>query len=302
MNNIIYKTLIIGAGQIAGGYDNPADEMILSHAHAFINNPNTKLLGFYDINFEQAQTMAQKWSVDAFHSLKEIDSVDIISICTPDFCHLQSVKAALNLNPQIIILEKPVSNNQKDATEIFALSKKTPMMVNFTRRYVKEFQDLANQIKSGYFGEFKTGTGYYGKGYIHIGSHMRNLLELLLGKIIDVQRIDNGFCDYTKDDLTLNVILKFPQSFYMQAMPCYDYNIFEIDLMFEKGRIRISELGNKIEIFKPQESKIQKDYIILELEKTYSTEMKFAMKNAVKNVVNYLNGVEELISPIGELL
>jgi len=299
----MYKALILGSGQIAGGYDSPQDDGIITHAHAYLQNPETELLGFYDINFEQAEKMAQKWGVSAIKELSEIKEADIISVCTPDFCHLNSVKDALKLNPKLIILEKPISNTQKDADKIYKISKKTPIMVNYTRNFVHEFQDLASDIKQGKFGNFITGNGYYGKGYIHIGSHMRSLLELLLGKISKVKKDKKGFQDYTKDDLSVNAVLYFgDKTFKMTAVPCTDYNIFELDLMFSKARIRISELGNKIEIFNLKEKENQSGYMILNPEKTYNTEMKFAMKNAVQNAINYLNGKEELYCTVGRNL
>ena len=290
------KALILGAGQIAGGYDNPNDDGIITHAHAYLENPETELLGFYDVNYGQALKMAQKWGVKAIKDLKDVSEVDIVSVCTPDFCHLQSVKEAIGLKPKLIILEKPISNSQKDADKIYKISKKVPIMVNYTRNFVKEFQDLSFDIKQGKFGDFVTGNGYYGKGYIHIGSHMRSLLELLLGKITKIKKEKKGFQDYTKDDLSVNATLFFgDKEFKMTALPCTDYNIFELDLFFKKARIRISDLGNKIEIFGLKEKENQKDYIILNLDKTYNTEMKYAMKNAVQNAVNYLEGKENLL-------
>ena len=291
----MYKALILGAGQIAGGYDNPEDDCIISHAHAYLQNSNTELLGFYDVNYEQAEKMAQKWGVKAIKDLSEIKDADIISICTPDFCHLNSVKDALKLNPKLIILEKPISNTQKDMDKIYKISKKIPIMVNYTRNFVKEFQELAQEIQKGNFGEFLCGNGYYGKGYIHIGSHMRNLLTLLLGEITKINKEKKGYQDYTKDDLSVNAVLYFgDKNFKMTAVPCTDYNIFEIDLMFSKSRIRISELGNKIEIFDVKEKTDQLGYMILNPQRSYYTEMKYAMKNAVENAINFIEGKEEL--------
>lgn len=299
----MYKALILGAGQIAGGYDHPEDDGIITHAHAYLQNPETELLGFYDINFDQAEKMAQKWSVSAIKDLAEIKEADIISICTPDFCHLNSVNDALKLNPKLIILEKPLSNTQKDADKIYKISKQIPIMVNYTRNFVGEFQDLATDIKQDKFGSFITGNGYYGKGYIHIGSHMRSLLELLLGKISKIEKDKKGFQDFTKDDLSINAVLYFgDKTFKMTAIPCTDYNIFELDLMFSKARIRISELGNKIEIFNLKEKEDLPNYMVLSPEKTYSTEMKYAIKNAIQNAVNYLEGKEDLFCTAGKNL
>lgn len=292
----MYNALIIGAGQIAGGYDKLTDEAVLTHAHAYNLNDEINLLGFYDINFEQAQKMAEKWGVKAFKTLNEPQNIDIVSICTPDFCHLSSIKESLKLNPKIIFLEKPLSNNPNETSEIVGISKYIPILVNFSRRFVKEFQELAIRIKNNEFGNFKTGTGYYGKGYIHNGSHMLNLLNLLIGKILNVQEIDS-FVDFFENDPTKTVILKFEQgNFFMQGVNCNNSTIFEFDLIFEKARIRILNSGYDIEIYTTKESEKYKGYINLELSKTIHTELDFAMKNAVQNLVDFLGECAELIS------
>ena len=299
----MYKALIIGAGQIAGGYDSPESEKILTHAHAIKLNNKIDLLGFYDINYDKAKLTADKWKTNVFKSVDEVKKADIVSICTPDFCHLHSIKQALNLNPKIIILEKPVSNSIKDTNEIYEISKKIPILVNYTRNFVIEFRLLADEIKQGKYGEFITGTGYYGKGYIHIGSHMRKLLELLLGPISIVSVDKQGYKDYTEDDLTRNAVLNLNgKTFNMIGLPCYNYNIFEIDLLFSKSRIRITNLGNDVEIYNIKEKEDQKGYLIIHPHKTYKTGMDVAMQNMFNNAVNHLEKNEPLLCPVNNAL
>lgn len=289
----MYKALIIGAGQIAGGYDEPCAKAVLTHAHAYQNNENIELLGFYDINFEQAQKMAQKWSVKAFQNPVE---ADIISICTPDFCHLSSLKIALQLNPKIIFLEKPLSNSLKEAEEIVEISKNVPVLVNFSRRFTPEFQKLAKRIKSGEFGKFRSGFGYYGKGYIHNGSHMRNLLNLFFGQIKTVTET-GSFVDFSENDPTKSVTLTFDEGeFRMQGVNANDFTLFELDLIFEMGRIKILNSGYDLHIYKVVDNPKYKGYRILELCEEIHTSLDFAMENAVKNIVDYLRGSGDLIS------
>lgn len=44
------RVVIIGAGNIAAGFDTPESKKILTHAHAVVVNPDFQLLGFYDID------------------------------------------------------------------------------------------------------------------------------------------------------------------------------------------------------------------------------------------------------------
>ena len=81
----MYSALIIGAGQIASGFDSPQDKAILTHAHAYKNNPDIDFLGFYDVDYKKAESAAQKWGVNSY---KEPVKADIISICVPDEYHV----------------------------------------------------------------------------------------------------------------------------------------------------------------------------------------------------------------------
>ena len=280
----MYKALILGAGTIAGGYDNPTDNAILTHAHAYIDNPEIELLGFYDVNYEQAQKMAQKWDVKAF---AEPINADIISVCVPDEFHTKMVLEAEKLNPKIIFLEKPVCRN---LSEIETLNKvKIPIAVNYSRSYTKSFRELAKRIKENEFGKYESGCGYYGKGFIHNGSHMVNLLNLLLGKIVNI-KFDGGIKDFYEDDISKYAKISFENGgyFVMNPVDCRDYTIFEMDLIFNGARIKISNLGYKIEIFKAQENAKHIGHKMLELTEEIKTDMDFAMQNAIQNIADYL--------------
>lgn len=293
------NTLIIGAGQIAGGYDAPSDTAILTHAHAYREHDGFNLLGFYDINFENAEKMADKWETKAFSSLDCTQDIDVVSICTPDKFHLSSIKEALKLKPKIIFLEKPLSDNIDESKEILEISKDIPILVNYSRRFVKEFQELAQQIENGDFGEYKTGTGYYGKGFVHNGSHMVNLLNLLIGTITKIDVIDE-FSDFYENDPTKTAVLSFKNEskFFMQGVDCRDYTVFELDLIFKKARIRILDSGFKIEIHKVINDEKFEGYKILKPEKALNTELNRAMYNALDNIYTFIKEGKPLKSTV----
>ena len=295
----MYNCLIIGSGQIAGGYDRPTSEALLTHAHAYKNHPNFNLLGFYDIDYEKSTQMARRWDCDAFTSLEKTPSIDVISICTPDGLHLSSVNEVLKLEPKLIFLEKPLSNKLDEAKEILSISKNIPILVNYSRRFVPEFQELSVNIANNEFGDFQGGNGIYGKGFIHNGSHMTNLLNLLISKIKNIYVLDE-FVDFYESDPTKTVILTFEndKKFFMQGVNCNKFDIFEIDLIFEKARIRIIDSGYKIEFYKVVEYQKIKGYKLLELNKIIETQKDFAMLSAVDNISNYLQNKDELMSTV----
>lgn len=295
------NVLIIGSGQIAGGYDDPTANAILTHAHAYTRHKGTNLLGFYDTDFTSAYKMANKWGATAFKTMEEAKNVDVISICTPDNAHLANLKQALKLNPKLIFLEKPLSNNLVEAEEIVEIAKGIPILVNYSRRFVEEFQDLATKIQAKRFGDFISGSGYYGKGFMHNGSHMINLLNLLIGEIEKIDIVDE-FIDFYETDPTKTALLSFKNNkkFLMQGIDCTNFTIFELDLIFQKSRIRILDSGEKIEIYEIKENKKYAGFKNLVLKEIINTEINFAMLNAVENIYQHLKNNEPLKSTVNE--
>ena len=173
---------------------------------------------------------------------------------------------------------------------------KIPVMVNYSRRFVSEFEKIKCDIQNNKYGEFISGSGYYGKGVLHNGSHMIDFLRYAIGEIKDTNFINSNF-DFYRDDPSISAILTFKNNkkFIMQSIPCSNYTIFEIDLLFEKKRVRIIDSGFKIEIYDVLDSEIFKTYknLVKILEK--ETDLGKSLENAVMNIYNYLENKEKLI-------
>ena len=294
MSSSPYDVLVFGAGQIAAGYDAPYGESVLTHAHAIIKQPGFNLLGFYDIDFEKAEQSAQKWGCRAYD---EPVTADVIAICTPDDRHLESVSMAVSLHPKLIILEKPIARSLEDALGIIRTAGEIPVQVNFTRRFVQEFQELAVNVRE--FGAFLTGTGLYGKGFIHNGSHMIDLLRLLIGEIRTIETLSEMF-DFYDDDATKTVRISFDKGgeFYMRGIDCRHYSIFELELCFEKARVRMLDSGKSIQIDRVMPSPQYSGYDILTPAEQYSTGLSSAMLNLYKNAYEHLTHGSDLLLPI----
>jgi len=203
----------------------------------------------------------------------------------------------------LVFSEKPLSLQISEAKEIndIYLAKKIPVLVNYSRRFVPEFNKLQQNIKSGLYGKFVTGTGYYGKGILHNGSHMIDLLRFLIDEIKSVKRI-NSESDYDAMDLSVSGVLTFynGKQFYLQNVDHRLYTIFEIDLLFEKRRIRIIDSGFIIEDYIIEKNKIFHAYKTISSKKIIHTHLGISMFYAADNIRNYLEGKKTLLSPISE--
>ena len=80
MTKTTYNVLIVGAGDIGSGYDNPNSIEVLTHAHAFVKHDGFNLIGFVETNNGVALNAAKKWSTSTFTSIKDAFSRNEIDI------------------------------------------------------------------------------------------------------------------------------------------------------------------------------------------------------------------------------
>lgn len=295
-----YNVLIIGAGNIGAFFDTPESSNVLTHAHAFTKIQEFNLLGFVDADSDKAEKASILWNTLHFKSLEEAfkkNRIDIVSLCVPDEYHYELLKKLAYFPIKLIFAEKPLAKNLKEAEEIISLYNKRNVkcLVNYSRRFVPEFEILKASVLSGDYGKFICGNGYYGKGIMHNGSHLIDFLTYIIGEIEDVKTFNYDY-DFYNDDPSISAVLKFQKcgTFTMSNIPCSNYTIFEIELLFEKSRIRIIDSGFKIEIHELLNNSLFKGYRNLVKNDELNTSLGNAMENAVINIYNNLSFNEEL--------
>tara|TARA_B100000315_G_scaffold184167_1_gene173155 strand:+ start:5510 stop:6475 length:966 start_codon:yes stop_codon:yes gene_type:complete len=301
-----YNVLIIGAGNIGAFFDTPANDKILTHAHAFTKHKGFNLIGFLDKDTQKAQKAAELWRCKAFRSLDsafEYCTIDIACIAVPDDYHYIILNTLSKFPLQIAFTEKPLAQTNKEAKELIQIFKQNniEIVVNYSRRFVPEFEKIKNDITKGIYGEYITGTGYYGKGIIHNGSHLIDVLRYFIGEIDSVKPVDS-ISDYNMDDKSIAAVLTFENNkpFFIQCVDCRNYTIFEIDLFFERKRVRIHDLGFKIEVYEIQKSKVYENYNNIIKVNKIDTSLQLALYYAAENIYNHLAFGQSFKSNIGE--
>ena len=284
----IYTVLIIGAGRIGAFFDTPQSETILTHAHAFSAHPGFNLLGFVDANLVAARQAAEIWGGKAFNSIADtfsLHAVDVVVIAAPDEFHYRLLLELSAFPVKLVFTEKPLTRSVTEAKEIRDLyqNRGISLALNYTRRYVPAFANLREEIASDLFGRFLSGSGLYGKGTLHNGNHLVDLVRFLLGEITHSQTVAHTY-DYYDDDPSCSAILTMTggQLFFMQAVDCRYYTVFEMDMLFENGRIRVIDAGFSIERYEVRESTVFKGYRNLEVIGYVSTELGKAFGHAVE--------------------
>lgn len=290
----MYRAVIIGAGKIGSEFDTPYSDKILTHAHALSNHSKIVLDGFYDIDYKKAVNAAEVWGGQAYQKISDaLCRADIVVCCVPDQFHGKVLKEIAAYMPKLVIAEKPLAVSMIEAEEIRHLYQgKIPMMVNYSRRYIKEFDDLRKHLKE--FGRFLRGVGYYGKGILHNGSHMIDFIQYLLGNIEALTEATEKIFDL-EGDPSVDVSMRIAQGvFSMIAIDSRIVTVFEMELFFEKARIRILEGGKKIEYYAVKESSVYKGYYNYKLKRTMTADDSTAMQGLVENAVLFLENSGEM--------
>lgn len=258
----MYKTVIIGAGSIGAlkpdAYDSPDTENILTHAHACYKHPDIELTGIIDKNSDKAIRASNKWNcmyATDTDILSDFDH-DIFIIATPTETHKQILLDIIQYKPKFVIAEKPFCSNAEEAREVIEAYKQAniPMSVDYIRNYDYQIRSLIEQIKLGYYGQIFSCICWYVRGLRHEGSHAINLFNKMFGEFIDGKIYETGNCfpdrDINDRSCAVHLIYQNCQNVIMIPVDSRTaFNVFNIEIMTEKGKIILSEHGKYIEFY-----------------------------------------------------
>ena len=292
-----YRALVVGAGQIGARYDSPGPAAPLTYAHALAKNPEFELVGFVDTSQERGSLAVERWGGRWFPSLASAwqqSTFEAVCVAIPDDCHHQLLCELASYPFKILLAEKPFTTRPDQAREVLNLyeGRKTPVLINYSRRYVPAFTLLAQSIRDGQFGHLLQANGYYGKGSLHNGSHMVNLLLYLFGEVSFVKRF-HSTVDYQRADPTASVLLSTGPSripITLHAVDSRAVSIFELDLLFSSQRIRMIQSGAFLEFFELRENPDFPGYRNYSLVRTEETGLFNAMSKLVELAHTILEG------------
>ena len=291
-----YKAAIIGAGNMGAFYSPPNSKKgPMTHAHAYKNDKRIKLSAFVDVNKNKAVKATKVWGGRSYENITEMfkkEKIDIVSICVPDEIHKNILEACLKYKPKAVFCEKPLTTDTKSGERLVKEYSKAEILlaVNYTRRFNKHIIELKKEIKKSKYGQPLNIIGIYTKGILHNGSHLIDLLIYLFGEITKMTTLA-GRIDWKKSDPTLDAFLKFKNgpTAHLVAADEHQYSIFDLDLLFEKGRIYLSQFGNIITYYQTKEQEKLHRY------KIKNTGLKTTIFTALANLINSLEGKEKLL-------
>lgn len=291
---------IIGAGQIAGGYDqtkNPEDPGIYTHAGAFMADGRFRLAAVYDLDAMVMERFKTAWNVETAYS--SIDALytqrfDIVSVCTPDSTHFGILKnLLLNKTARLIFAEKPIALDLADIAEIEHLSRKQgiPVVINLQRRQDATFASVRRELQEKR-DRVLAGNIYYIKGLEHNGIAAVDTLVYFFGTPRAVRAYNRTYnlqvaefsyefiCFYDGFNITVKTVDKDNGS--------YNYHIFEVDILTADGRITLNDNSRQIE----RRTVVNFAYSgVKALDDVHPARMEAGFRAALPRTIDYLHGV-----------
>lgn len=127
------------------------------HALAISKTKNTKLVAVCSKSNLSAIKLASKYAGTIVMDVNEMiksKKIDVVCICSPNFCHSEQVLYAIS-NKKHVIVEKPLAMDIISAQNILSLSKKNNVLVSvvFPRRFDKTWSTIYELFMNKILGE-----------------------------------------------------------------------------------------------------------------------------------------------------
>lgn len=129
-----------------------------THLMAYAGHPGVQLAGICDLNEELLRQRAEQYGVEHittdYRELLADETIDAVSVVTPDFLHREIVVAAAEAGKHVL-LEKPMATTVEDCRAMIAAAEAAGvmLMVDFHNRWNPAMWGIKEKIVSGELGD-----------------------------------------------------------------------------------------------------------------------------------------------------
>ena len=247
------EAIIVGAGAIGIGFNEDFIAPYFSSHFEEYKKKGIQVTWIVDQDKNLANKIAQRLSVpNATSKLADVDinSNEIfVSICTPTNTHFDLLRQALRKFPNTklkIWLEKPASNNENELKEMEELlnRKSCEVLVNYPRRYDKNFEFVYSEIQSNKIQKILL---KYSKGSFHNLPHFINILHWYCGRLSSIEFsksiVRKPFVDVDGVYFFGNTEVS------ISSLNFKLFDHYELDIILDKKMFRFQDGGLELEEF-----------------------------------------------------
>lgn len=262
------RTIVIGFGKIGAGYGN--DPVMAryypfaTHAQVLAVHPAFEWGGVVDVSDEALALAREQWRVlyveKSVRELARQYSPEVAVIATPP----QFRSAIIQQLPSLraVLVEKPLGLNLTEGRRFLedCHQRKILVQVNLWRRADEGFRALAGGRLTELVGQPQAAFGMYGNGLLNNGTHMVDLVRMLLGEVEAVQAV-GGTVPYQAgpipSDVQVPFILRLRTGLIVMMQPVRFeyYRENSLDIWGEKARLAIMQEGLGIFLYPQRENR-----------------------------------------------
>ena len=287
-----YTAAVIGLGQIGLGYDlNISDsKIIFTHCKAYQLNSSFHLKFGVDPVLAHRNVFEKYYQAKALSKISSLEnsSIDCISVAVPHEAHTQTLLQSIELQPKVIICEKPFTLDLEQAKKIVALAnhKKIYIIVNYMRRFEPCLITLKNHVMHNTLGNILGGYACYSKDFYSNASHLIDICHFIIPNQPRIQvhnhrqKGDHKLIDFSLDYTQFRIDLKAISS---------SYHLLELTLFTEKGKVVYADSGLNILYYQSKPDPILSHASTLQLYEKYETELACYQKFVVQEAEQLLN-------------
>jgi predicted dehydrogenase len=232
-----------------------------THAGAITRNRDCVLAAGCDTDEGRRVLFAKRWKCDrVFGNLEEMlreVPTDILHVATPPATHRGIVERALPFGVKVIVCEKPLAETKADAERIARSHREGTIRIltNHERRYSLDYVNARRHVARGTYGRLLSVSGrlFMGQGgdvfatLLEDGTHLVDIVQFLAGGRLETASAKLEGSGRAK---TLSILARSrvggkrrggdgPVPVYLEVGTGRDHVVFELDLGFSSGRIRI---------------------------------------------------------------
>jgi Predicted dehydrogenases and related proteins len=302
-----YKAGLVGCGRIGSEFDDdPKRKYVATHAGAYSAVPGIELVAVADTNREKLYKCGKKWNVRSlyqdYEEMLEKEDLDILSICTWNSTHFEITKSAVKHGVKAIFCEKPIADTLNNAYKMVELCNKHDVIlqIDHQRRFCDFHQEIRNFLGRGELGKIQHVSFYYTAGIANTGSHMFDLLRFFFGDVSWIIAFPGENKSLNEEDPNFDGLIKFKTNVFCSIHACdvEKFQIFELDSIGDKGRLRITHSGFDLDFYEIRDSNLFSGY-----KELYRCEPPFTkdvprdfMINGVNHLVECLENDKQSIS------
>lgn len=246
------RAAVVGAGAIGAALEAPGQVYPLTHAGGY-QAAGCDLVALVD-TAEKVNQEAARWGTAAYRDFELMLAEcqpELISFAVPASVRRELMLKALACDSvRVVIAEKPLAATLQEArTMITAYQQRgVPIIVNYTRRFVPIWQELAGRPAM-------SATIKYAKGVAHNGTHAIDLCRMLFGECLSARALSQKH-DFWPDDPTVTAHLTFERcpDVLLQAMDERCFTLFEVDIVGSNWRVIVDQDGRRVRWFGLQNS------------------------------------------------